>query len=91
MDLLTLLPTLEASLTRMLKSSKNNVDIVTYSYHSNFSVQYTVNSEENTKTNITQVCLKASENQVFLYLNYLARRNYLKININDITSLSVLC
>lgn len=85
MDLLTLLNTLETSLTRNITNTKNNGNTITYT---GTITSVTVNGED-TYTNVYQLFLTHTDSTVTLHINHSKRNHTSDYSLSDITSLTI--
>ena len=89
MNLLTLIPILEASLERTSKSTKKDTNAVAY-VGDDITTTYTVNSTETELENCKQISIThKSSGTVYNYINHTHRKTYKKIDLSTITALSV--
>ena len=87
MNLLTLVDTLETvtDLHREIVSSKRVNQILSYTSTSKFTTE--INEDTYTKTN--RLCLVHKDNEIYLYINNLTATNLNKINIDDISTITI--
>lgn len=80
---------LETHFTRKLKTTKNNKNIVTWENLENNEITVTVDETDTTYDQIIQLCLKESNNHIYLYVNRIIRGNLTKIKLADISSITI--
>ena len=89
MNLLTLIPILEADLERITKSTKNNTNTVAYT-GDDFTTTYTVDEDETELDNCRQICITHNtDGDIYIYINHTHRKTYKKLDLSDITTLTV--
>ena len=89
MDLIQLITFLDTNFTRKVKSTKNDTNIMAWENHNHEDITVIVDETSTTYTNVIQLCLKNSNNTVYLYINHIIRRNLTKIKLADITSICI--
>ena len=84
MDILTIINFLDTNFTRKIKTTKNDTDIVAWENKNNLDISVTVDENSTTYTNVIQLCLKETNNTIYLYVNHIVRRKLTKIPITTI-------
>lgn len=84
MELLTLLNTLESTLTRKTVSLKNDNDVCSWTSDDLFSVSFTIDEDTTEIEDVIQICLVNKNDDVYVYINYNNRQKYLKLLLEDI-------
>ena len=85
MELLTLIPILDANLNRETISTKKDKDICSWTQDAPFTV--TINNK--TYTNTTRICLIQKQDTIYTYINYNNRYKTSKTKLTDIETITI--
>ena len=85
MELLTLIPILDANLNRETISTKNNKNTCTWTNSTPFTT--TINNK--TYTNTTRICLIQKNETIYTYINYNNRYKTSKTKLSDIETITI--